>query len=62
MRRILGRSITLLRSSRWLANRKREERILPPEGLKVPHRQPKRERLREAEVLMAAWRDHWNPT
>ena len=32
------------------------------EGLKVPHRQPKRERLREAEVLVAAWRDHWNPT
>ena len=35
----------LLRQAGWIINDKRVERIWQREGLKVPHRQPKRGRL-----------------
>jgi hypothetical protein len=35
----------LLRQAGWIINDKRVERIWQREGLKVPHRQPKRDRL-----------------
>jgi len=39
------RVTALLRAAGWAVNRKRVQRIWRCEGLKVPHRQPKRERL-----------------
>ena len=39
------RVTALLHDAGWHVNRKREERIWRREGLKVPHRQPKRSRL-----------------
>ena len=39
------RVTALLRDAGWHVNRKRVERIWWREGLKVPHRQPKRSRL-----------------
>ncbi len=39
------RVTALLRHAGWTVNRKRVERIWRREGLKVPHKQPKRGRL-----------------
>jgi len=52
-----GRITALLRQEGWTVNAKRVERIWRCEGLKIPHRQPKRGRLWLAEFNLSFLED-----